>query len=103
METGEKAGQWRALLGEWKESGLSQREFCRRRGISFSKFHYWRHKMTRGAGESRPMVRVADSAAVAEKSGSAIRIRIDERFVVEGCEAAEPMVLERVLRVVAGL
>ena len=44
METGKKAGHWRALLGEWKESGLSQREFCRRRGISFSAFHYWRHR-----------------------------------------------------------
>ena len=103
METGEKARQWKVLLAEWQDSGLSQREFCRRRGLSFSRFHYWRHKMNREFGESTEMVRVADAGEVVSKHRGSMRIHVGERFIVEGCEEAEPQSLERVLRVVAGL
>jgi hypothetical protein len=103
MEIGRKARQWKSLLAEWQDSGLSQREFCRRRDLSFSRFHYWRHKMNQDIGESAEMVRVSDAGEVVGKRGGSIRIHVGERFIVEGCEEAEPQSLERVLRVVAGL
>ena len=103
MERGNKTTQWKALVAEWQDSGLSQQEFCRRRGLSFSGFHYWRHKMNREIGESSEMVRVADAGEVVGKQRGSIRIHVGERFIVEGCEEAEPRSLERVLRVVAGL
>ena len=32
----------------WRESGLSQRAFCKREGISLATFSYWRQKELRG-------------------------------------------------------
>ena len=40
----------------WRESGLSQRAFCAREGVSLATFSYWRSKELR---------RAADSAAAA--------------------------------------
>jgi len=35
---------WADLVMEWKASGLSQKEFCRRRGISDRSFNNWLYK-----------------------------------------------------------
>ena len=36
----------------WRESGLSQRAFCKREGISLATFSYWRRKELRGAADA---------------------------------------------------
>ena len=45
---------WRMLIQECSNSGLTKREFCRRRGISEKSFYYWlrklRSQMTETAG-----------------------------------------------------
>jgi hypothetical protein len=38
--------QWRKQIEDWRNSGLSQQAFCRNRGLSYHKFHYWRKKLT---------------------------------------------------------
>lgn len=39
------AAQWQAWLQEFASSGLSQSEFCRRKGLTLSAFHSWRKKL----------------------------------------------------------
>ncbi|HSW46458.1 MAG TPA: hypothetical protein VLM89_12895 [Phycisphaerae bacterium] len=34
----ERAKYWSGLLGVWEQSGLSQAEFCRRRGVNGGSF-----------------------------------------------------------------
>ncbi len=36
---------WQKQIKSWKGSGLSQREYCRRSGISASTFSYWHRKL----------------------------------------------------------
>ena len=36
----------------WRESGLSQRAFCEREGVSLATFSYWRNKELRRAADS---------------------------------------------------
>jgi hypothetical protein len=51
---------WQSLLGRWQNSGLSQAEFCRRRGIPVWKFLWWKKRV--GAGdEVRPVRRPRES------------------------------------------
>ena len=38
------------LPEQWRKSGLSQREFCERKGISLATFSYWRSKELRANG-----------------------------------------------------
>ncbi len=40
---------WRAVLEEWRRSGLRQVEFCRRRGIPPGTLSCWKHKLAREA------------------------------------------------------
>ena len=39
--------QWRRVVREQEQSGLSIREFCRRRGLPESAFHFWRRELNR--------------------------------------------------------
>jgi len=49
------AKHWQRLLREWKKSGLSQAEFCRRRGITAMTFYWWKRQLKdRLAGVRRP-------------------------------------------------
>lgn len=37
----EKRKQMLNLVSEWRESGLSQQQFCKLRGLTLGKFSYW--------------------------------------------------------------
>jgi hypothetical protein len=45
----ERAEYWRQLPGEWGHSGLSQADFCRRRGIKAVTLAWWKRR-PRGSG-----------------------------------------------------
>ena len=55
------AATWRARLSQWRRSGLSVAEFCRRERISEPSFFGWRKRLTgartssgRGSQQSKP-------------------------------------------------
>lgn len=39
--------RWQRLLAQWSASGLSQAEFCRRRGIQAVTFSWWKRKLSK--------------------------------------------------------
>ena len=41
----ERATYWRRLLAEWERSGLSQAEFCRRRGLKAVTLAWWKRRL----------------------------------------------------------
>jgi hypothetical protein len=47
---------WRALVEECGRSGVSQAEFCRRRGIAIGTLSFWKHTLNREAGPGAPRV-----------------------------------------------
>ena len=58
----ERARYWQPIVAEWSASGLSQAEFCRRRGIKAFNFNWWKRQLTarsqsNGDGESSPKQR----------------------------------------------
>lgn len=48
-----RAQSWAMVIQECSASGLSNREFCRQRGISEKSFYYWLRKL-RGQMAERP-------------------------------------------------
>ncbi len=46
--------QWTMLIRECQSSGLSNREFCRQRGVSEKSFYYWLRKLREQAADSIP-------------------------------------------------
>src|SRR5438034_8405899 len=53
-----RASFWQATHAAWRESGLSQAEFCRQRSLVVNTFRWWRHRFRRAtraaAGAARP-------------------------------------------------
>jgi hypothetical protein len=47
----ERASYWSGLVQSWEGSGLSQAEFCRRRGINGGTFAWWKRRLRRSSGE----------------------------------------------------
>jgi hypothetical protein len=43
-----KIEQWQEVISQWRESGQTQKDFCRTRDIKLSTLHYW---MKRGSTE----------------------------------------------------
>ena len=36
--------EWRRLVSEYEQSGLTQKEYCAQHDVSLSTFQYWRYK-----------------------------------------------------------
>lgn len=47
-----RAQQWAMVVQECVASGLSNREFCRQRGIAEKSFYYWQRKLRTQIAES---------------------------------------------------
>ena len=97
--------QWRGLLSEWKNSGLSQQRFCERHGLTLSTFQRWRKRLREdvdaavdsGLPSSVPRllpVRLLDEAAA---SSSGVAIRVGDRLRVEVDREFDADTLRRVV------
>ena len=51
-----RAQSWAMVIRECQASGLSNREFCRQRGIVEKTFYYWLRKLREQAIENTPSV-----------------------------------------------
>src|SRR3989442_693000 len=49
----DKARYWQRTIGEAARSGMSIREFCRRRRLKDSRFYWWQRKLKAGRQERR--------------------------------------------------
>ena len=59
--------EWAQVHHRCKESGLSNREFCRQNGISEKTFYYWVKKLREAAIGSQPqLIALNDGAGSAE-------------------------------------
>lgn len=62
-----RAQQWALAIHECSNSGLSNREFCRQRGISEKSFYYWQRKLREQiVNEASPKLVQLDSRSVLE-------------------------------------
>ena len=60
--------EWAQVHRQCKESGLSNREFCRQKGISEKSFYYWLKKLRESAKGSQPqLVALHDGAGSVEE------------------------------------
>lgn len=49
----ERAKYWSDLVAAWSQSGLSQAEFCRRRGVNGGTFVWWKRRLQGPAADVR--------------------------------------------------
>lgn len=91
-----KLEKWKAILSECVESKLSQRQFCRERGISVSTLNYWKRriKQTAAALPGSGLVRIPVQLPPRTIQ---IVIEVDSRFRLTVPEGVSTESLRRVL------
>ena len=91
--------QWQGQFARWRESGLSQSEYCREQGLSRHQFRYWRRKLEPGQIKRRH--RQASGfvpVQVSASSGpSGLSLRLPNGMVVHGIEAGNMELVKRLV------
>jgi hypothetical protein len=117
-EEGERERYWQAHRVAWQSSGLSQRAYCQREGLSFSAFGYWRGRVKAMGQATLPafvpvlieapaLVEEAEVAAgsgtpapISPGHGAGVEIRLKSGRTIVVAEHFDEAVLARVIRVV---
>lgn len=103
------AQAWAEMMSAWARSGLSQKAFCRKRGIPFSTFQYWRYqRKVRENGETRspePVsvpppflpVKVIQSQPVVETPEQALTVLLPSGYRIEVGTGFDPGMLRKII------
>lgn len=71
--------EWTEVYRRCRESGLSNREFCRENGIAEKTFYYWLKKLREAAIDSQPQLVALDDGTNVDDNMIHIRFGADER------------------------
>jgi hypothetical protein len=93
---------WNDQVQSWHSSGLTQKAYCEREGLSLERFGCWKRRLDRethvggGAMVAVP-ARVVSSALFASRS--ALGLVVNERYRLEIPDTFSPSTLEAVIQV----
>ena len=59
--------QWAQIIRECQNSGLSNKEYCRRQGISEKTYYYWLRKLRSEAAEGIPQIVEVEPPGIEDK------------------------------------
>jgi hypothetical protein len=101
QELEEKRRCWSNHIQCWQTSRLSQTEYCRRHGLKFHQFVYWRRKFAPKPTAAISLVRVPP-AAIAGATGygpypAPLRVALAPDLVVEVGPGFDPPTLQQLV------
>lgn len=101
----ERRKYWTGQVEGWKESGLTQKEYCLREKISLERFGAWKRRLdSEGKIEAGSLVAVPPKiVSSALFTAPALRLVVDERYRLEIPDSFSPATLEAVLQVLGRL
>lgn len=91
------AEQRAALIAAYEASGLTQREFARREGLSYWSFAKWLSRTRQREGQ-KPKATFAEIAAVAARASSPLEVALPNGVVVRGHDVEQVVGLVERLR-----
>jgi hypothetical protein len=91
---GSKRAHWQRHIDQWRTSGLTQAEYCRRHSIAKHQWGYWRKRLS---SDPHPAVLVPVSVPGSSSPGSPLRVIIDSRFRIEVHPGFDPATLIEVV------
>lgn len=98
-----KRAYWRQHIEGWRQSGLSQQDYCQSNDIALATFGYWRRKLKKSEADKPrfyPLIvsAQAPSETTACTTHSSLRLVLDgNRFAIEIGEQFSPPVLQRLV------
>ena len=92
----QKRKYWQAHVKAWKDSNLSQAEYCRSQGLKTHRLCYWVNK--KSARPDHPLVLVEiPIQKMPVRSDAALKLTIDNHYQVEIADHFLPETLEQIL------
>ena len=92
---------WRRLVGQWRRSGLSIRDFCAEQGVSEANFYAWRRTIAQrdaaGAGFVPIHVVADEKPAAADARGSGLELLLGAGRVLRVGPGFDGPTLQRLL------
>jgi hypothetical protein len=98
----ERREYWRGQVAQWRDSGLTQKEYCNKEGISLERLGTWKRRLDREGQEQTGALVAVPSKTVSSAlstSGTMLRLVVNERYRVEIPDAFSPVTLQTVLHV----
>jgi len=92
---------WRGQVERWGRSGLGQKGYCIKEGISVERFGYWKRRLEREAVGNRGerLVAVPSGIVRSALSQGTLSLVVKDRYRIEIPETFSPVTLEAVLQV----
>ena len=100
-EIAEKRQFWQARLDGWKDSGITQAEYCRRHDLDTRNFQYWKKRLLEKTDVSSLVELPAKLLLSPGPVGSAITLVIEGRFRVEVTRGFDADTLGRLIKVLS--
>lgn len=95
--------RWAKIIGEWRESGLSGAEFCRRHGHRSKRFYKWRQRLEEEEETEGAAGFVAVSFSENSSShGCGVRVVLNEKVHLELSPGFDADVLRRAVQALGG-
>jgi hypothetical protein len=91
---------WRAHLERWRQSGQSQKAYCREQDLSYFRFQYWRRKLREDEQQDGQRTKPSGFVSVATtRSGlpSGLAVVLPNGIQLRGISADNLTVVERLL------
>ncbi len=89
---------WQLHINAWKQSGMSQTDFCRRHELNIKIFGYWKRKLcSRPNGVNFVPVSIKPSHTASVKSVSSLKIVTGNGLSVEVNDGFNPATLRMLL------
>lgn len=102
MGFAEKNKFWQAHVKGWEQSGISQSEYCRRKGLSLRSFGYWKKKYFQKSPVTFVPVAVKTSPFPASLSGPSLKLLTRTGYGIEIGDGFKPETLRKLLDTLAG-
>lgn len=100
----EKRGYWQGHIASWRQSGLSQAEYCRRQSLSIKNFGYWKRKQSKTQGGQLKFFPLVLSRPAQAQESTPLQLTLQEkRFTIEIKEDFSPVVLKKLILSLEGL
>ena len=89
---------WQAHIKAWKDSNLSQAEYCRRQGLKNHRLCYWVNKKSAKSDHPLALIEIPIQK-MPVRNDTALKLTIDNRYQVEIADHFLPATLEQILQI----
>jgi hypothetical protein len=105
IENEEKRKKWEKHIEAWKESGITQSEYCQLHGLNVGQFTYYKSQLKKKADTNTlvPIQINADLFPSEPPGGSKLRLSLENGLQIEIENNFDPSLLTALIRTVRAL